>query len=135
VDQEHFDKITWNQIDEACNLLAEQITNSKINFKKIFAIPRGGFIPGVILSHKLGIPLVYNYINTTSLLIVDDICDTGETLISINKLDKVSIATIHYHPVSPIEPNFWVWEKKDNWIVYPWENIETEGSYDKSFNV
>ena len=29
----------------------------------------------------------------------------------------------------------WLEEKKDKWIIYPWENKEVEGKYDRSFSV
>ena len=53
--------------------------------------------------------------------IVDDIADTGQTLNSFSKLDDVYIATIHYHEQSQFVPDKWVLQKKDKWIVYPWE--------------
>ena len=40
---------------------------------------QGGLIPAVMLSHRLKIPLVKGDIGPDT-LIVDDICDSGETL-------------------------------------------------------
>ena len=34
--------------------------------------------------------------------------------------------TIHYHKQSIIEPDYWVDEKGDDWIVYPWEREDSE---------
>jgi|TARA_R100000501_G_C2631216_1_gene127164 hypoxanthine phosphoribosyltransferase len=114
--------INWKQINEYVGDLVTKIDQK--NYKNIFGIPRGGLIPAVMLSYELEIPLI-NRINdiTDKTLIVDDISDTGNTLISlIKKLDfKPDIATIHYHNNTKVVPNYTLIEKTDNWIVYPWE--------------
>jgi len=51
-------------------------------------------------------------------LIVDDIADTGETL---KNYEKFFIATLYYHKQSIVKPNIWIYEKKDQWIQFPWE--------------
>ena len=33
----------------------------------------------------------------------------------------VVIYTMHYHKQSSVIPNYWAFEKKDNWVVFPWE--------------
>ena len=120
------EEITWHGIGHACEKLAEQIKASGIEFQSIWAIPRGGLIPGVVLSHKLGLPLTDKPDLDSPLLIVDDISDTGETLQGLDFLENAKHATIHYHRNSLVEPDFWVWEKEEKWIVYPWEIKETE---------
>ena len=57
-------------------------------YKNIYAIPRGGLIFAVLLSHRLNIPITHELKETT--LVVDDICDTGETL-KLIKCDKVCL--------------------------------------------
>ena len=47
--------VTWEQIVECCNNICNQIKGD--HFDKIIGITRGGAIPGVLLSHKLGINL------------------------------------------------------------------------------
>jgi hypoxanthine phosphoribosyltransferase len=47
--------VTYEQFDELCSLLADQILKSKIPFKTVLALGRGGLILGVSLSHKLNI--------------------------------------------------------------------------------
>ena len=44
-----------------------------------------------------------------------------------------TIFTIHYHQQSTVIPDFFAHEKKDKWIVYPWEseNSQTKQDYIK----
>ena len=70
--------VTWEEIEELVDLLAKQITESGYQIEYIFGLQRGGLIPAVLLSHKLGIPMTQNRYSS-NILIVDDICDSGET--------------------------------------------------------
>lgn len=71
--------IDWVEIDSLIFRLIYQIKESGLKFKNIYGVPRGGLIPAVILSHKLNIPLVKGDIGPDT-LVIDDICDIGETL-------------------------------------------------------
>jgi len=68
--------------------LVRKIKSSKVKYDSIHAIPRGGFILGVYLSHALKLPMVKN-IKVGTTLICDDICDTGKTLETFKYNDKV----------------------------------------------
>ena len=62
-------------------------------------------------------------------LVVDDIADTGRTLEQLKRLEVFKnsmFATLDYHRQSVVEPDFWVNEKGDKWIVYPWERNDSE---------
>ena len=74
--------VTWEEVEELVNLLAKQIAQSGYQIEYIFGLQRGGLIPAVILSHKLGIPMTQDP-TRQNILIVDDICDSGETFISM----------------------------------------------------
>ena len=69
---------SWGEIEELVELLCLQIVKSGIQITDIYGLQRGGLIPAVMLSHKLGIPMTQD-IKKPNLLIVDDICDSGET--------------------------------------------------------
>jgi len=91
--------LTWEYIDNAMSDLASKIKESGITISSIYGLPRGGLIPAVILSHKLNIPLFKTGTDVLigSVLIVDDICDTGETL---EKYTNNHIVTIHTKPTA-----------------------------------
>ena len=91
----------------------------------MYGLPRGGLPIAVSLSHRLNLPLLMDYydrkiVTDKKILVVDDIADTGHTLKDFENKHNV-ICTFHYHRQSIIVPNYWVHEKGDDWIVYPWE--------------
>lgn len=49
---------------------------------------------------------------------MDDIADKGKTLMPFT--DRFFIFTLFYHRQSVVVPDYWVYEKKDNFIVFPW---------------
>ena len=71
-------KLSWELIDELTDKIATEVSRNYKEIKFIYGIPRGGLIPAVILSHKLGIKLINEVFSHT--LVVDDIVDTGETM-------------------------------------------------------
>ncbi len=130
--------ISWEEIDTLVDSLSAQIildckkngTTPKERYKGIYALQRGGLIPGVMLSHRLDIPMIdrlQSYYGR-EFLIIDDIADTGETLSHMRAevFRTARTATLHYHRQSKVVPNFWVDEKGDDWIVYPWEKSDSE---------
>lgn len=118
--------LSWEYFDLACAEIAKQVKVSKKPVINIYGIPRGGLVVAVKLSHLLNIPIITDITEITAkTLIVDDIADTGKTLqalsLSCPKFFFILIATIYYHKQSLIKPNIWIFEKKANWIVFPWE--------------
>ena len=107
---------SWRQFDSDIKKIAGLIKKSKKKFDGVWGPPRGGLVPAIVLSHALGIPLLLQ--PTKDTLIVDDVADTGKTLASYQ---RNFIVTIFYHRQSFVVPNIWLCEKKDIWIVFPWE--------------
>jgi len=118
--------LEWRDIDAAIERLAANIKKSNIKISAIKGLQRGGLIPAVMLSHSLGIPMTEKEIVSSSVLIVDDICDTGNTLIPYKQLNN-PIVTIHYKTSALLEPDFWfkIANEKE-WIVYPWERKDSQ---------
>ena len=63
-----------------------------------------------------------------TLLIVDDICDSGKTLEEVQlhyeqQGNKVLTATLYYKKEAVMSPSYHVWtlEKDSPWVVFPWE--------------
>ena len=121
--------VTWNLIDETITDIAFHLKETKKNFKGVYGIPRGGSIFAVMLSHKLDLPYIENPFDCEfdDFVIIDDIADTGETLKFYEETFKKGyIVTIHEHDQSIVKPEYSVIAKGDAWIVYPWENKESE---------
>jgi hypoxanthine phosphoribosyltransferase len=121
--------LSWDDINTATDSLAHQIKKSDTTIEAITGLPRGGLIPAVLLSHKLGLPYVELLSNESekydNILVVDDICDSGETLKEYYQF--FSTATIHYKQTAIVKPDFYYsLTPQDKWIVYPWEQKDSQ---------
>jgi len=121
-------EIDWKIIDELITVIARKILASDANIQRVYGIPRGGLIPAVLLSHKLGVPLTQTVKNNT--LIVDDISDSGNTLTDlfkrvnypISSTHKLYTATIFERKSTSFKPDFvGKYIEYQDWIVFPWE--------------
>lgn len=117
--------ISWDDINILVDELCSTIVISGAEIKSITGIERGGLIPAVMISHKLNIPYVTKINRHT--LVVDDICDTGETL---KKTVAGFTATLHYKKTAIFTPNFYSKEVGTEWIVYPWERNDSDAIQD-----
>ena len=113
--------LSWDDINILVEDLCQTIASSGVDIKSITGIQRGGLIPAVMISHKLHIPFVSRINKDT--LVVDDICDTGETL---KNTIGMYTATLHYKPTAIFTPDFYSKEVGTEWIVYPWERNDSE---------
>ena len=117
--------IDWFNIRKYIEYVAYKYEND--NIPGVYGIPRGGLIFAVLLSHKMNIPLLLAPVENC--IIIDDICDSGESLVHYVKnssgIDKPKyhITTMFYKKNNLVEPECWYREKKNEWIVYPWEVI------------
>ena len=129
--------VTWEEIEELVDLLAKQIAQSGYQIEYIFGLQRGGLIPAVLLSHKLGIPMTQE-LTRQNTLIVDDICDSGETFKEFFLEYPHSIfACLHFKPhTSCFKPEFSSNKfLSDAWIVYPWERIDSKAIQDYKISI
>ena len=117
--------LSWDDINILVEDLCHTIASSGVQIKSITGIQRGGLIPAVMISHKLHIPFVSRINKDT--LVVDDICDTGETL---KNTIGMYTATLHYKPTAIFTPDFYSKEVGTEWIVYPWERKDSDAIQD-----
>ncbi|HEY4497409.1 MAG TPA: phosphoribosyltransferase [Candidatus Paceibacterota bacterium] len=110
-------KYTWRQFDQDIHRIARRAQKLNKKFDGVWGPPRGGLPLAVCLSHTLRLPLLVKPMSKT--LIVDDIADTGKTLVRF--ADSHVVATIFYHKQSIFEPTIWLRQKKNFWIMFPWE--------------
>ncbi len=115
--------LSWIDTNELVDILCEKIKFDLPNIDSVHGIPRGGLIPAVLISHKLGLPYVSAVGPNT--LVVDDICDSGVTL---DKGPGVYTAVLHYKPhTSCFKPNIWSEiHEGDEWVIYPWETKDSD---------
>lgn len=146
--------ITADQIGSLCEQLYAQISADNFKPDLIIGLSRGGLVPLGYLSGEtmfdmrnvitIGLksyekskqsdisiifPLQQEVIKSAkSILVVDDLVDTGKTILFITKLLKehnphanIKVATLLYKPTSALcSPDYYV-QETDQWIVFPWE--------------
>ena len=144
--------IPHKNIKEYIKILDININKSNWIPDLILSINRGGCIPGVYLSHKMGVKhevfsfninirngevdlykkLISQY---SSILIIDDINDTGKTLSKMSDLFKENISKLKFavlinNKSSSFKVDYYSDEIDknidDSWIVFPWENLSNE---------
>lgn len=138
----------WKEMRRDVNVLCRDITIAKFDPDCIVGLSRGGLTPGVMMSHWLNKPFkpVKNSLrdfpeweewlprkSDKSILIVDDICDSGESFEKIQNYLSVRAngcdiryAVLWWNNECDFEPHYYVQEcAKDTeqiWIQFPWES-------------
>lgn len=119
---------SWEDFRNDIEKLVEVYFPLRSHFKNIYGIPRGGLIPAVVLSHRLKIPMIFDKKKISKYtLIVDDISDSGETLMKLLKGKKynVSVITLWTTLTTKRVPDLLLNVVKDNdWIIFPWEDLK-----------
>ena len=139
----------WKEMRRDVNSLCREILMDKFDPDVIVGLSRGGLTPGVMMSHWMEKPFKSikaslrdfpeweDYLPRKTderVLIVDDICDSGETFHKIrehinerkeNGVD-VRFATLWWNNECNFEPHYYINEiAKDTtktWIHFCWEN-------------
>ena len=114
--------LSWDDVENSVDDLCNKIRHDQPNIDSVHGIARGGLIPAVLISHKLGLP--YTDVILPNTLVVDDICDSGVTL---EKAPGVWTAVLHYKPhTSCFQPSMWSdIHEGDEWLIYPWETKDS----------
>tara|TARA_A100001011_G_scaffold301788_1_gene315353 strand:- start:581 stop:976 length:396 start_codon:yes stop_codon:yes gene_type:complete len=119
---------TWLEFDNSVDFIANKC--KKLKLSGIYGVPRGGLCLAVALSHKLNIKLIEKPLK--SCLIVDDVYETGVTLSNFKNIEGVNFFVL----VSKKKPIWWNavnLSLKEEWIVFPWENIENNLNEEKEY--
>ena len=119
---------TWSEFDKSVEYIANQC--KKMQLTGIYGVPRGGLCLAVALSHKLNIELIEKPLKNS--LIVDDVYETGITLSKFKNIEGVNFFVL----VSKKKPIWWksvYLSLKEEWIVFPWENIENKLNEEKEY--
>ena len=152
-DTREFVAPSWDNIYEMLVNLALRIRQSGFKPDLIVGVSRGGWAPGRILSdllentHTANVKIEFYVglaktarkpvvtqpisedISKKTILVVDDVADTGESLkLALDHVlekgaGEVKTATIYYKPHSTFKPDFFS-DTTSNWIIFPWERLE-----------
>jgi hypothetical protein len=146
--------LTWEDIESMCNDIHAQVQSKGIKPDIIMGVSRGGLIPARILSSlfknknlstirvtfytKPGVTKPYPRlaedsaadVNGKTLLIVDDVIETGKTLDLAKRhfndkgAKKIYIAVLLKKDREMLlQPDFHS-RMTDKWVVYPWERFD-----------
>jgi hypoxanthine phosphoribosyltransferase len=112
-------KFTYKRYNTALMRLHAILNLRRKEFDNIYAIPRGGYMLAIPLSHKLNMPLVNKPSSRT--LIVDDILDTGKTLKKYpnNKKVVLIVKPKGLHKIPNVIYDIKV--KDEEWVSFWWE--------------
>lgn len=146
-------RLNWNDIEEMVENVCKQIIEKKYLVNHIITIGRGSMIPSRLISDRLNINEV-SYIDVKlykdvrlknnkiqiknfndniekkNVLLVDDICDTSETIeetikfLSDKKYNTLKTATLITREETNRKPTFFAKLVKKEWIIFPWEKRE-----------
>jgi len=144
---------SWEEMRRDVNVLARDIVLDKFDPNVIVGLSRGGLTPGVMLSHWFKKPFKpvksslrdfpewEDYLPKPTderVLIVDDICDSGETFQKMQGFIRgprknsplelpvdVRFASLWWNNECDFEPTYYVNEmakdSSNTWIMFPWE--------------
>jgi hypoxanthine phosphoribosyltransferase len=113
--------LSWDDVSQLVDTLCEKIITEQPNIDSVFGLKRGGLIPAVMVSHKLGLP--WSDVMYPNTLVVDDICDSGssimEMLFMVNSRipECVKVVTLLKRKGGVDLTNFHGFEIDDEWVV------------------
>jgi len=144
------DELSWESFGEAARELATDIAADGFSPDLILAVARGGlFVAGALgyaldvksvhlvniefytgVDERLDMPVMLPPVPNTvdfsgaSVLIADDVADTGATLQLVRdfvapRVAEVRTACLYEKPRSVIRCDY-AWRHTDRWIVFPW---------------
>ncbi len=123
--------VSWDMVENFSIEVAKRYEFAGIT--GVYGIPRGGISIAQRLSYLLDVPFLLA--PCKGCLIIDDIADTGESLIHYARNtsgggeDKgYHIVTMFYRKGSFVIPEFYKYIKEEKWIVFPWEKTLKEST-------
>jgi hypothetical protein len=146
--------MTWADLGSAARGLARMVADDGYDPEMILSIARGGLLVGASLGYALSVKNVYTMnveyytgvderlevprilppapdfvdLQSSRILIADDVADTGHTLESVQefcagKVGEVRVAVLYEKPHSVVMCDY-VWRRTERWIEFPWSSQE-----------
>lgn len=139
--------VSWSVVGYAIDNLVKAVKDSNIEFTKVVGIERGGTIPAAAIARRLGLPLqliqyssksgngddkgalnnIPEFSSIDTILVVDDIADTGNTLLELKTElnSNTRFAVLYEKATSMFKPDFRYVRISISscfyWVVFPWE--------------
>jgi GTP cyclohydrolase IA len=107
--------ITWEEVDIQAKRIADHWQG---RVKAVYGVPQGGAPLAVMISNYLNVPILEEPKIGIDCLIVDDLIDSGKTMLRFADKYKTDAAYRKSH--SPIQFAPYA-EVIDDWLSFPWE--------------
>lgn len=133
-------KISYGDLKTYCEELVDKIGAENLKkYKSIYPVPRGGYSIAIIMSRLTGIPIVIDHIDSRT-LIVDDVCNTGNTLSKIVYTSEfkcdVAVLFLQGDNQQMYNPTYSASKvDKDTWVYFPDEKNNKEGVEDNIMRI
>lgn len=141
-------RLSWCQFHQDCQRLAGKLREADRQYDKMICITRGGVFVGGLLAHFLGIRNITTIALTlyegsrqgsgivelsapdmpkpgSSILVVDDLLDSGRTLAYIMEKwgndYEIDSAVLYDKGGGELRPDFAAMSIPDEWVWFPWE--------------
>jgi len=148
--------VHWHNVHHNLSVIEQQLIDADYIPNAIVGVGRGGLIPAVLMAYKFNVKPFFNYTiqsytddnlhtsgfvafqdpgvdicnyKSKNVLVVDDLSDTGDTLLHIVDLlkhqyglENIRVATLCIKEDTKFIPDYYA-EKfpSDCWLVFPWE--------------
>jgi hypoxanthine phosphoribosyltransferase len=147
--------LTWEEFGAGARALAQLVLEDGFAPTIVLAIARGGLPVAGAVSYALGVknccvinveyytdagerlevpsilPPALNLVDlaNTRVLVIDDVADTGETLMLVadqvrHHVAEVRTAVLYEKPLSAVHCDY-VWRRTSRWIIFPWSALGT----------
>lgn len=124
MEEAYINRSSWDEVGAYLNAVTQRVDPH--DFIGVYGIPRGGSVLAAWLAHKLYLTLLPY--PEPHCIIIDDICESGDTLRKCLSDPRIAncndcYVTVMYYRTRDFEKlvDYYYKEKEDNWIVFPWE--------------
>lgn len=115
---------TWEDVVLSAGTAANELVKTKRFVNGVYGIPRGGACLAVLFSHLLKVEFLTA--PREGCLIVDDICDTGNTLVEYQKYHPIFYTDVSKE-TAKVQPDLCglfvpeLHKDSEAWFEFPWE--------------
>jgi len=131
-------RVSWKEVEDAIEFWEAKIREVDAEIDYIFAITRGGVVPGFMLAKELGIldklvmvkPFdegVFEPYRGMKVVIVDDIFDSGRTMqFFLKEASRCDIHATAFYIVDKVKKIREGIMTANTWVVFPWETLQED---------